>query len=222
MKRKTLGAKFHSTAGGFTATITTAAIDRDNEVVIPQGMNAAEYETNPVLFWNHDYNLPVGKCVKLTRETNGIVGEFEFAKRPDGFEGQFFPDFVSALVGQGIVRGVSIGYSAEEGGTRRATVDDRKRYGGNVDTVYSKWKLMEVSVAPMQANPAALISAVRKGLLSGSDVARWLDYRAPTRHTVVVPMPSTPWAGARVKANLPMDVPTIVAREIARARGALR
>ena len=35
---------------------------RDGEVLFAQGMNASEFERNPILVWNHDYAQPVGKC----------------------------------------------------------------------------------------------------------------------------------------------------------------
>ena len=72
--RKALTAQISgSTAKGFTAVITAETLDRDGEVLIPSGMNSKEFEQNPVLFWNHDYALPVGKCVKLVRRARDIV-----------------------------------------------------------------------------------------------------------------------------------------------------
>jgi len=225
MNRKNLSAEFIASASGFQATITTATLDRDGEVVIAQGMDATEYERNPVLFWNHDYTLPVGKCSLLTRTPTSIVGNFEFAERPSDYTGDFFPDFVRAVVGQGVVRGVSIGYNAVDGGTRRATPEDRKRYGDGVHTVFSKWKLIEVSVAPLQCNPDALISAVRKGAVNPEHAKRWLGYAEPRRHSVVVPVPAMAWAtraAERTHAAEPNNAKAIAAREIARARGRLR
>jgi HK97 family phage prohead protease len=221
MNRKTLDAKFIPTARGFTATITTATLDRDGEVVIPQGMDSTEFESNPVLFWNHDYNQPVGKCVSLKREPAGIIGDFVFAKRPDGYEGDYFPEFVASLVGQGIVRGVSIGYMSAEGGTRRATPEDRKRYGDTVQTVFSKWKLLEVSVAPLQANPDALVTAINKGAVSATGAKRWLGFTAATtRHRIEIALPAAVPA-SRAK-SAPIDYLGITRRELARARGLLR
>lgn len=221
MNRKTLDAKFIPTARGFTATITTASLDRDNEVVIPQGMDSTEFETNPVLFWNHNYDQPVGKCVSLKREPNGIVGDFVFAKRPEGYAGEYFPEFVASLVGQGIVRGVSIGYTSAEGGTRRATPEDRKRYGDTVQTVFSKWKLLEVSVAPLQANPDALVTAISKGAVSVSGAKRWLGFTPPAeRHRIEIVLPSA--SPARNAKAAPIDYLGIARRELARARGSLR
>lgn len=217
MKRKKLGASFVEVAGGFEAVITSSAIDRDGEVVIPQGMNSTEFEANPVLFYNHDYNQPIGKAVSLKRMADQIVAEFKLATKPDGWSGAFFPEFVGALVGQGIVKGVSIGYVPEQGGMRRATPDDRKRFGDLVHTVYSKWKLLEVSVAPLQANPQALITAVRKGAINEDDAKRWLNYTPPPRVQIVVDVP----VRASRKTAKPMDVASIAREQIARARGKL-
>lgn len=216
-KRKTLGASFTEMAGGFEAVITASTIDRDGEVVVAQGMNSKEFEANPVLFWNHDYGQPVGKCIRLKRQSEDVLAEFKLASKPDGWEGPFFPEFVGALIGQGIVRGVSIGYVPEQGGMRRATADDRKRYGDAVHTVYSKWKLLEVSVAPLQANPQALVTAVRKGAISEDDARRWLGFTPPRRTQIVVQLPEV----ARPKSVRPIDHASIVRAEIARAKGRL-
>ena len=218
MNRKALTAEIQSSAKGFTAVITAETIDRDGEVLIPSGMNSKEFERNPTLFWNHDYAEPVGKNVGLKRREKDIVGEFVFAKRPDGYTGDFFPEVAAALVGQGIVNGVSVGYVPEEGGIRRATDIDRKKYGGNVSTIYSRWKLLEVSLAPLQANPEALITAVKKGLCSPIGAKRWFGIEVPKRIVVTVDVP----ARSTEQKRKPIDVDAIVRREIARAKGAVR
>jgi hypothetical protein len=180
-------------------------------------MNSKEFEQNPVLFWNHDYSEPVGKCVGLKRRERDIVGDFAFAQRPEGYAGEFFPEVAAALVGQGIVNGVSVGYVPEDGGTRRATEVDRKKYGGNVSTIFSRWKLLEVSLAPLQANPEALITAVKKGVMSPVAAKKWFGIEAPKRVVVTVNVPA-PSTGAK---RAPIDIDTIVKREIARAKGAI-
>ena len=69
--RKALTAQISgSTAKGFTAVITAETLDRDGEVLIPSGMNSKEFEQNPVLFWNHDYALPVGKSLGVASATS--------------------------------------------------------------------------------------------------------------------------------------------------------
>jgi HK97 family phage prohead protease len=219
MQTKALSAQIAPSASGFTAVITSETIDRDGEVLIPSGMNSKEFDRNPTLFWNHDYAEPVGKAVgPLKRKEREIVADFVFAKRPDGYAGEFFPEVAAALVGQGIVSGVSVGYVPEEGGVRMATDIDRKKYGGSVSRIFSRWKLLEVSLAPLQANPEALITAVKKGLCSPVGAKRWFGIEVPKRIVVTVDVP----ARSTAQKRKPIDVDAIVRREIARAKGAVR
>ena len=61
MNKKQLKADVKEDFGGeLIAKITTESIDRDGEVLIPQGMNAVEYEANPVLLVRS--NPSVGKA----------------------------------------------------------------------------------------------------------------------------------------------------------------
>ena len=213
--RKALSAELVGTAKGFTAVITAETLDRDGEVLIPQGMNSTEFDRNPTLFWNHDYAQPVGRCNGLKRKETTIVGDFTFAKRPDGYSGEFFPEVAAALVGQGIVNAVSVGYVPEDGGVRKAIDADRKKYGEKVHTIYSRWKLLEVSLAPLQANPDALITAVKKGIVSPVAAKRFFGVEAPKRTvvTISVPVPSS------ARSARPIDVERIVQGEISRAKG---
>jgi HK97 family phage prohead protease len=219
MIRKALTASIDTTASGFTATITAETLDRDGEVLIPAGMNSREFDTNPVLFWNHDYSKPVGRAVGLKRRERDIVGDFVFAKRPDGYQGEFFPEVAAALVGQGIVRGVSVGYAAEPNGTRRATDVDRKKYGDMVHTIFSRWKLLEISLAPLQCNPDALITAVKKGMISPGAAKAYFGIDAPKRTVVTIEMPAL--SDSSRADDRPIDVAAIVRREVARRKGAL-
>ena len=215
--RKTLNAQLTGTAKGFSAVITAETLDRDGEVLMPQGMNSQEFEKNPTLFWNHDYSLPIGRNVALKRRDRDIVGEFVFAQRPDGHAGDFFPEVAAALVAQGVVNAVSVGAIPEENGIRKASEVDRKRYGNRVERIISRWKLMEVSLAPLQANPEAVITAVRKGACSPDSARKWFGVSVPKRTivTVEIPAPSSPMKSRS------MTVSEIVDREIARARGSI-
>jgi len=189
MLKKTLEAMVSKGEGvKVDATITTETIDRDGEVLISQGMDAGEYEKNPVVFYNHDYAQPIGKITDIRRAKGKIDASIEFAQRPEGFNGSYFPEFVESLVDQGIVKGISVGFVPLPGGVRKASAKDQEDYGDTVRQVYSKWKLLEVSVAPLPANATALVSAVRKGVVSLEDAERWLDFAPPPR-TVQIQVP---------------------------------
>lgn len=170
--------------GRFKAVINTDDIDRDSEVVLPQGMDATEFEKSGAIFWAHNYNLPVAKPYgKMVRQTKGWEAGAEFAKRPDDYKGEFFPDFAKAMVSQGIVRGVSIGFIPTE--VRNPTKKDIEVYGDGVKRIISKWRLLEWSIAPVQSNPNAFVTeAIAKGfaltdegLLSAKDVTASLSAR---------------------------------------------
>lgn len=186
MKKKTLSASVNANEGGrIVAKLTTDSVDRDGEVLIPQGMNAKDYENNPVLFYNHDYANPIGTVANLKRKDNAVVGELRFAQRPEDYKGDFFPTFVETLIRQGIVKGISVGFVPEEGGARHATKADKSKFGTGIKKVFNKWKLLEVSVAPLPANQDALVQAVDKGLVTSVQVKKFCHIELPERPSTV-------------------------------------
>jgi len=86
MQRKTLNASVSKAGPKIEATISTETIDRDGEVLIAQGMDATEFNANPVVFYNHDYAQPIGRVTDLRRSEKKIDATIEFAQRPEGFE----------------------------------------------------------------------------------------------------------------------------------------
>jgi hypothetical protein len=160
-----------------SAVISTTAVDRDREVLIPQGCNAKDFEKNPVIFLNHNYadfwgsdstteKLPIGKCVALKRGDDAISFKMVFAERPANHpEGaEWTPDTLLALYQQGVMSAFSVGFIPVEG--RAATDKDVATFGADCRYVHSKWKLLEVSCVPLPANQEAVSLAVSKGILT--------------------------------------------------------
>jgi hypothetical protein len=102
----------------------------------------------------------------MRRGEASIDADFELVPRPDTHVGEWLPDTVGALMKFGALRGVSIGYMPVDGGVRRASKEDAVKYGPSVKQVYSKWKLLEVSVVSIPSNQEALINAVSKGIVT--------------------------------------------------------
>lgn len=163
----------------FTATISTQAIDRDNEVLLSRGLRAQEFLKNPVVFWNHNYDVPIGKAIKIMGEPNRVRAVAKIAERPASHEGEWFPDTVLSLMDQGVIRGVSVGFQSTE--TRRPTPEDKMTFGDKVSTIHSKWNLLEFSVVSIPANAEALIDAVDKGILSQKSAKRYFDLDMPDK-----------------------------------------
>jgi hypothetical protein len=148
-----------------TAKISTIAVDRDGEVLIPRGMNCVDYQKNPIVFLAHNYwDLPVGKCVAITRDEKSITAKTVFAKRPDDYPASesWMPDVLLDLFKQGVLKGFSVGFSVPEGGSRPATDKDIETYGPSCRRVYTRWNMLEYSVAPLPANQEAVALAVSK------------------------------------------------------------
>ena len=220
MNSKTLSASIRKAAGKastFTATITTDSVDRDGEVVIPAGMNSKDYEKNPVLLYEHDALKPIGKMLRMKRAERAIEAEFALAPRPEGHAGDWLPDTVAALLDFGALNTMSIGFMGME--ARPATKADTERFGDGVRRVYGKWKLLEVSVVSLPANQDAIVTAVRKGLVSREAVK---PFGITVPDSAIAPQVKRAY---RVSVAVPalgdLDRVQIVRDEMARARGRL-
>lgn len=147
-----------------TAKISTIAVDRDGEVLMPSGLNTKDFEKNPVVFFGHNYyTLPVGKCVAIKRTDDAIIAKTVFAERPDNhpIDQEWLPDTLLSLYKQGVLKGFSVGFSPVE--SRPASDKDVEKFGAGVRRIYNKWRLLEYSVAPLPANQEAVATAVAKG-----------------------------------------------------------
>lgn len=203
----------------FTARISTSSIDRDSEVVIPAGMDATDFEKMGTIFWNHNYDQPVGYAGSLKRDKDGIdaIGN-TFMARPDDYSGDFFPDFARAFVSQAVKAGkqpgVSIGFMPTE--SRPPSKKDIEVFGPNVRRVISKWKLLEFSIAPVQANQDAVVTAIGKSL--GNDAVKALGLEIPREKRVVM-VPMTPeirnFRPRQRPKRKQVDIAAIVREEVA-------
>ena len=72
--------------------ITTEAVDRDREVIIAKGIDLTAYNSNPVVLLNHNWQgLPLGKALWVKSHGNGLTAKTQYAKRPDGHQGEWVP-----------------------------------------------------------------------------------------------------------------------------------
>jgi HK97 family phage prohead protease len=200
----------------FIGLVSTTAIDRDDEVLLPEGCRMANYVKNPILLWQHDPHMPIGTGdragIKATQD--GIRIAYRLAKRPDWYEGEFFPDYVRALIADGVLKGLSVGFRPLEGGIRNASAKDVERFGPEVRRVINKWELLEVSVVSIPSNPDAHIAAITK------QYAERRQTEAPVvapKSVQIAPQPK------RVSIVVPKvgtdDIRRMVREEVAKATG---
>jgi hypothetical protein len=142
--------------------VTTDAVDRDLEVVLPEGGDWSQFLRNPVVTFAHRYDeLPVGRALWVKRHRdamhNGWLAKTRYTVRPEGWEGQWFPDAVWHFVKAGDLPGKSIGFlPLEVSPPRDDEVAERAELSG-VRMLIRRWLALEYAVAPVQSNPEALV-----------------------------------------------------------------
>lgn len=145
------------------ARISTKAVDRDGDVLLPEGLNLADYNANPVVLESHDPNKPIGTAAIVKRDDD-IVARVTFADRPASLPEavEWRPDTIHDLYKQGVLRAFSVGFDVPPGGVRAADHRDKSQYGPRVRQVITNWDLAELSVVSVPANQEALATAVSK------------------------------------------------------------
>lgn len=146
------------------AVISSSAVDREGDVLIPQGMNSKDFEANPVVMLMHSYyTLPIGKVTAIKRGEETVEAKIEFAARPDDHpEGEeWVPATIFSLFKQGVLNAFSVGFIPTD--ARAATSRDCTKYGEECQQVINRWKLLELSVVGLPCNQEAVAMAVSKG-----------------------------------------------------------
>lgn len=156
---KSYAATIERSAGAASAltmgfTISTGALDRDNDTVAVSGWKFAEYLKNPVVLWAHCYDqLPVAKALSLSLSADALKSVAEFTAK-DLSE---FGYTVYRMYAEGFLNAVSVGFMP----TKWAFVEDSTRgYGYDI----LEQNLLEYSAVPVPSNPEALRDAKSKGI----------------------------------------------------------
>lgn len=139
----------------FSFIASTDAVDREGDILFPDGWELDNYLANPVVLWAHEsWSYPIGRSTNTTVKNNQLVTEVEFTPQdvnPEGYR-------VYKLVEAGFVSAVSVGFRP------RAWVWNDEHAGYD----FERNELLEISVVPVPANQEALLAA---GL--DLDTAKW-------------------------------------------------
>ncbi|MDY6957672.1 MAG: hypothetical protein SVK08_00810 [Halobacteriota archaeon] len=151
--------------------ITTAAKDRDGEIVWPKGGMLKEYREHPVVMFGHDYKaLPIGMNLWIKQNEKGLVAKTKYAHHEEA-------EKVYQYRKDGFPLAESIGFIP----LSRISSDDfdektLKKLGlspediEGVHSIYDKWILLEYSDVPVPSNPEALQIAISKGIVTKPEV----------------------------------------------------
>lgn len=126
---------------------STPSPDRMGDVVEPMG---AKFALPLPLLWQHNHDEPVGTVEFAEPNAKGIPFRARLAKVDDDGDLKKLVDKAWHAVKAGLVRGVSIGFSAKE--------YDRLKSGG---LKFIAWEWLELSLVTVPANAEATISAIK-------------------------------------------------------------
>lgn len=201
--------------------VTTDDVDRDGEVMLPEGINLDDFRKSPTVFYCHEYTQPVGKCLWIKPETNpgniGLSAMTRYAKKPADWQGPWLPDAVHSMMQEGIGTGKSIGFIPTS--KRAPTADELKTrpdWKNANNGIIDRCVLLEYSVAPLPANQNALSLAVSKALKTGTIDQNIADFLSKTMslpttippahsmsHALVRPPPAIAEACMKMARSIP-------------------
>ena len=165
----------------FIAKITTNMRDRDNEIVVTEGIDLRQYNKNKVILWAHDYVEPaIGSARWIKLFTNQKDRKSYLLAKGRLAHGTARSDEILTLMQQGVLNTLSIGFIPIAG--HAPTEDEIKADSSlkGVRYVHDKVMLLEFSVVNVPANPEATIEAVGKGDIKMSvDMQKELDLYSP-------------------------------------------
>jgi len=184
----------------FTAEfiITSSAVDSYGEIVIPSGVDFAQFMRNPVVPDSHDYSSvgnQIGTATKIFLQGGKLVALIRFAA---DVEGNDLAKLAWNMVQAGHLRACSIGFmpvatlTPSDGSDFSDMLDDLEVEDGvSVRRIYTKTTLMEVSIVLLPANPDALITdGIRKAYQAGAISERLLSQR-PELSRIIKSSPSS-------------------------------
>lgn len=141
--------------------------DRDGELIESSAWKLEQYRKNPVLMLSHDYSSPpVGKCLWVKADSNGLKFKAKFANTERGRE-------IYELYKGGYMSGFSVGFSVNTGGSVDHPTEPK--YKG-IKRVYKDVDLLEISCVAIPACPDALVEQVKSGKVVNKQLKDELDH----------------------------------------------
>jgi HK97 family phage prohead protease len=185
------------------ACISTTAVDRQNEVVLPTGMLRKNH-AGMTVFYNHDTTRPIGVTQWIKPHNGRVLAKFRCTDKTP------FARDIFALAQDGVLRTYSIGFRPlESSPPTAAELREHPDWAGAL-RVHRSWELLEFSLVGVPANPEALMLAISKGISSPAREAM---------EAILPPQPTTPdftWLGHVVRRLRPTPLQAAIDRAVQR------
>lgn len=128
--------------------VSTPEVDRDNDRLMPAGVDIRSYLKNPVMLWSHGKGeIPIGSATSLNVSEKNIRARWRWLQNDQ------LADRVKNAWAQGVIRAASVGF-----------LPKKSKPNGLGGFDYTEWELLEISLVPLPANAAA-VRALKSMLL---------------------------------------------------------
>lgn len=153
------------------ATLSTPAVDLDDEVVLPKGIDFTVFKKNPLAYFGHAWRgFPIGNWKDWVVSHSGLKATLDIVPRPNDKpkEQSWEADDVNYLVHRKVLRGVSIGFKRLEQSRPEPKEIEKNPEWSRARTILRSCLLLEASVVPMPCNHEAWLKEVSQGSVSKS------------------------------------------------------
>ena len=139
--------------------LSTAAVDREYDLIDQNGWDLDAYKQNPVVLLNHAHDgLPIGKMVDIGTVGGALRGTVEFVPADVPIAGPF-AEAVLRLCQGGFMSATSVGFRPLEWSVPEGDAARGERWWPGVD--YTRQELCELSIVTVPCNPEALIDELQ-------------------------------------------------------------
>lgn len=181
-----------------TFIIMTTRVASDDGVLLPDGMDASEFDRRPVALWCHDdWQIPIGRWLnrrRITAPEDGWEADVEFAPAEVSEDADDVFRFL-AWAGFGAA---SIRFRVVDGGS--PTPEETILYSiPRYAWIGRKWLLKEISICNIPADPGCLMVAARSGDLAEKTAGRFARLLAKREDMATVPTVVTDPAAGQAK-----------------------
>lgn len=151
------------------SVISDGSLDKDGEVIDPDTLDFTNFQKNPVVAFNHRYDIPpVGKSMWQKNTASGWKAKTRYIDKPKEHpkDESWFPDTLFHLVKSGSMKGKSVGGAIV---WKAPTKEDADRLGFELNKCKRISKTVEVweySVCTLGANSNSVVEAISKSQIS--------------------------------------------------------
>lgn len=136
-----------------------AIVDRGGDLIPPEAWDLKDYANNPIIFFNHDRNLPIGKAIGVKVTEDGLKIKVQISNSNEAPV-----PFIRDMIKEGILKTFSVGFDPQDSGIKQ-------KDGSNKFEIA---KLLETSVVTLPMNEESTFDISKAGNLENIiDLSSW-------------------------------------------------